>query len=80
MKKIRSLRETVEDIGDCEEMSEQTIRKNLLESKEWEKKLDSLLTAKETIDEETVSLTFDSNIKSDLASGFNMLLDTLEKR
>ena len=80
LKKIRSLRETVEDIGDCEEMSEQTIRKNLLESKEWEKKLDSLLTAKETIDEETVSLTFDSSIKSDLASEFNMLLDTVGEK
>ena len=80
LKKIRSLRETVEAIGDCEEMSEQTIRKNLLESKEWEKKLDSLLTAKETIDEETVSLTFDSDIKSDLASEFNMLLDTVEEK
>ena len=59
LKKTKSLRETIEAIGDCAEMSEQTIRKNLLESKEWEKKLDNLLIAKDTIDEETVNLTFD---------------------
>ena len=80
LKKTKSLRETIEAIGDCAEMSEQTIRKNLLESKEWEKKLDSLLTAKDTIDEETVNLTFDSNIKSELESEFNMLLDTVEEK
>ena len=50
MKKTKSLMETIEAIGDCEDMSEQTIRKNLLESKVWEQKLDSLIAAKEAID------------------------------
>ena len=44
-------------------MSEQTIRKNLLESKEWDRKLYGLIAVKETIDEITVGITFDSNFK-----------------
>ena len=57
MKKTKSLMKSIEAIGECEDMSEQAIRKNLLESKVWEKKLDSLIAAKETIDVETVSVT-----------------------
>ena len=40
LKKIKRFKDTIEAIGDCDDMSEQTIRKNLLESKEWESKLD----------------------------------------
>ena len=50
-------------MGDCDDMSEQTIRKNLLESKEWDRRLFGLIAVKETIDEETVGITFDSNFK-----------------
>ena len=62
------------------DMSEQTIRKNLLESKVWEEKLDSLIAAKEMIDEDTVNVTFDSNIKTELYFEFNMLLKTVEEK
>ena len=56
LKKTKALKDTISAIGNCDEMSEQDVRKNLIESKEWEKKVDSLLTGKETIDEETVGL------------------------
>ena len=61
-------------------MSEQTIRKNLLESKEWERKLDALIAAKETIDEETVNVTFDSNTKAELDFEFDKLLKIVEEK
>ena len=80
MKRTKSLMESIVATGDCEDMSEQAIRKNLLESKVWEKKLDSLIAAKEAIDVETVNVTFDSNIKEELDSEFEMLLDTVEQK
>ena len=80
IKKIKRFKETIEAIGDCDDMSEQTIRKNLLESKEWERKLDALIAAKETIDEETVNVTFDSNTKAELDSEFDKLLKIVEEK
>ena len=80
LKKIKRFKDTIEAIGDCDDMSEQTIRKNLLESKEWESKLDALIAVKETIDEETVGLTFDSNIKTELEYEFDMLFNMVEEK
>ena len=64
LKKTKALNETILAIGNCDEMSEQEVRKNLMESKEWEKKVDNLLTGKETIDEETVGLGLDEDLKN----------------
>ena len=80
LKKTKSLNDTIIAIGDCEKMSEQEIRKNLLESKDWEKKLDSLTAAKEIIDEETIGMTFDSNIKKEVDSKFENLLQTVNNK
>ena len=56
LKKTKALKDKIEALGDCDDMSEQEIRKNLLDSKDWEKKVDALMLAKEGIEEETVEM------------------------
>ena len=80
LKKTKALNETILAVGNCDEMSEQEVRKNLMESKEWEKKVDNLLTGKETIDEETVGLELDEDLKSSVRDNFNQLLDTVQTK
>ena len=80
LKKTKDLNETIQAVGACDNMSEQEIRKNLLESKEWEKKVDSLVTVKEAIDEEIVGLVVDENLKTNVQAKFDELLDTVEKK
>ena len=80
LKKTKALNETILAVGNCDEMSEQDVRKNLIESKEWEKKVDNLLTGKETIDEETVGLELDEDLKSSVRDNFNQLLDTVQTK
>ena len=79
-KKTVALKETILAVGSCDDMSEQEIRKNLLESKEWEKKVDTLVTGKEAIDEEVVGLVVDENLKSEVQAKFEELLDTVVRK
>ena len=42
VKKYETLKKIILAVGMCENMSEQEIRKNILESTEWEKNVDTL--------------------------------------
>ena len=46
-KKYETLKKIILAVGMCENMSEQEIRKNILESTEWEKNVNTFVTWKE---------------------------------
>ena len=66
LKKTKVLKETILLLPDCQDMSEQEVRKNLLDLMNWERKIDDLTSTKETIDEETVSLDVDDDLKTEM--------------
>ena len=80
LKKTKALKETIEALTDCKDMSEQEIRKNLLESKNWEKKVDDLTSVKETIDEDIVSLDVDGSLKAEVEDEFDLLVESVQNK
>ena len=44
-------------------MTDQEIRENLLNSKDWEKQIDDLITSKETIELDSIGVTVNDDIK-----------------
>ena len=64
-KKSQDLKHTICDVmnKDCADMTDQEIRKNFLNSKDWEKQVNDLTTSKETIDLDSVGVIVDTEIK-----------------
>ena len=60
-------------------MSENEIRDNLQESQKWEKKLDLLTAAKDSIEEEAVSLDIDDDVKDELDTEFDSMESLVQK-
>ena len=80
LKKTKVLKETILLLPDCQDMSEQEVRKNLLDLMNWERKIDDLTSTKETIDEETVSLDDDDDLKTEMEQEFDNLVDSISNK
>ena len=76
LKKVKDLKLVVSSITkEPDDMSEDEIRDYLCESVKWEKKLESLTTIRDSIDEEAVCLDIDEDSKAEFDEEF----DSLEK-
>ena len=64
-KKSKDLVHKLRDVlsKDCEEMTDQEIRENLLNSKDWEKQIQHLTASKEVIDLDSVGVVVNNDIK-----------------
>ena len=61
---------------DCEDMTDQEIRENLLNSKDWEKQIEALTANKEAIDLDSVGVVVNEDIKEEFETE---LLDAIDK-
>ena len=60
---------------DCQDMTDQEIRENLLNSKEWEKQIDDLTTSKEAIELDSVGVTINDEIKNTFETDLHDVID-----
>ena len=77
-KKAKDLVHKLRDVlsKDCEEMTDQEIRENLLNSKDWEKQIETLTANKEAIDLDSVGVVVNKDIKEAFETE---LLDAIDK-
>ena len=78
--KFKELNSTVSKIKATREMSEQEIREYLLESKKWEKKIEDFTGVKETIDQDSVGMSFDIDLKQEVDVEFGEVTDLIANK
>ena len=60
-KKCEALSLKIQEIGNPSELSDQDVRQHLMDSKQWENKLDSISTSKVNINKDAVGIDVDQN-------------------
>ena len=60
---------------DCQDMTDQEIRENLLNSKDWEKQIDNLTTSKEAIELDSVGVSVNEDIKNTFETDLHDAID-----
>ena len=76
-KKSNELTHKIRDIldKDCQDMTDQEIRENLLNSKDWEKQIDDLTTSKEAIELDSVGVSVNEDIKTNFETDLQNAID-----
>ena len=76
-KKSKDLVHKLRDVlsKDCEEMTDQEIRENLLNSKDWEKQIQDLTASKEVIDLDSVGVVVNNDIKEEFETELHDAID-----
>ena len=76
-KKSQDLKKKINPVlsKDCETMSDQEIRENLLNSKNWEKEVEALTTSKEAIELDAIGIDVDPDTKNDFQDEFHDAID-----
>ena len=79
-KKFKDFSKLIEDLEPVEDMSERTIRENLLEAKDWKKDLKTYRDLKENIDLELLSIDIDEAVQTSFVEVYDKMVDLVTKK
>ena len=75
--KYKTLKTTIDDLGEVKNMSEHKVRESLVESKEWKKDLRMFQDNKENIDIELLSVEIDDETKTEFNDTYQLMVDAV---